>query len=144
MQSKIVFVSHLKYTQNEHSCLRKKNNIMKKQLKIYQHQIKYISLVIILQFFFFLPSNNEFQSKAERDNSAPLEENVEENMKHPATLDLMNFIFKVNNSMHTFPISLSVLASFIARQSVHKTRTNGREKQINHSRVREGKSKTNI
>uniref|UniRef100_A0ABD2VTN6 Uncharacterized protein n=1 Tax=Trichogramma kaykai TaxID=54128 RepID=A0ABD2VTN6_9HYME len=33
---------------------------------------------------------NKMHNKVERDNPAPLEESVEENMKHPATLDLMN------------------------------------------------------
>ncbi|XP_058794098.1 uncharacterized protein LOC131665890 isoform X2 [Phymastichus coffea] len=38
----------------------------------------------------------------ERDSAAPLEENVEENMKHPATLDLMRFIFKLESSVDVF------------------------------------------
>ncbi|XP_014212782.1 uncharacterized protein LOC106642496 [Copidosoma floridanum] len=47
---------------------------------------------------------NKLHSKSERDNTTPLEENVEENMKHPATLDLMRFIFKIEGSVDLYEL----------------------------------------
>ncbi|KAL7286405.1 uncharacterized protein LOC106655237 [Trichogramma pretiosum] len=47
---------------------------------------------------------NKMHNKVERDNPAPLEESVEENMKHPATLDLMSFIFKIEGSVDLYEL----------------------------------------